>query len=1076
MNFSYLHNTIHVTRVFQVYDLDLISQNVYFQAENYTYPINYYVINYSRNNVNYQVINNQLINITTETPGLIKLTDNNFNGTLKVAYANYDATTINGLIDTYPLNYKVDITSSEYFINSNFNNYYRGYDLFTLAYEIESNTAYQIAANSLNYTYLQLSTINNTSYLYKKENFDNPLRYPGVRVEYDNSLTIPSTVTITRSSDSGLVNFCKIVMSSVDIKRKLVFENVTAQINFTNNSTINLEIFSNNLVNLTLTLFGANSTNYYNVFQIHGNNLQQLSFNINQFFSFNSIWNSLNNSVNLYSTNLATITQNQILTTITTTNINNLNCFVTSINFQIIRVIAGSAITNLNQVLNIGVATATLVLDNQTTTNLPLIIYRSTGLITLTIVDSNSVLWNTDLPTTNGIFTEYQLTTNVFPRFNASIFSVSFSAESNCTLDLFSVGSEISLLTSGIIYGASITDNNNFIHNLYIGTFKANINSNESVNYPGVVPFSNQSFISSNSILENSFQDCVYSVNYQSPYHANIFDSTGIIKNNQLQYLYDSLLNYNKQINGLMTPGYVIPYWNTDNFTKYCSYNTYQQSETVKLEPIYTKSGSAIASLNQIKYTKVFKKIGGIITSLNQIDTPKLYKIAGSAIGSLNQKTATKTVIINKKIYNFNQFTWLNYDPRNTEFLYYARTIESVARYLMIDKTNQNANIIVASFLNTINNLYVSTSSIQPPTDITTTGLNINYHNPGCAAIIGRIALWANLAGLDSTLTLELITNSFDYIESQFVNTGNMNGSWSNNQNNVTISGNSYKEYFNNYHSECILFLSELFANRNLLKYPYSENSNTFPNLVPDFIDNFSLSDYKNSTLKFTDNEQTLLYSNLSVGATLSLKYNLITSDKFDTLIQFWKSVSTVSCFQLPNTIWKHPSNITNYYSSYYWYFSERPQFNVRVSNSTNFIYNVEIKLTQALFNTQANNLLTSSTSGLNLDPDPIIVVPGQNQCINYNVTYQAVFNDGTIGNPAVANVYGKIIRTYVKNDIPDVGHYDSYGYMVCGGSPGGYPCDTTNNTHVLIVVDLTSKLQSIKILNISRFDGQIDT
>jgi hypothetical protein len=350
-----------------------------------------------------------------------------------------------------------------------------------------------------------------------------------------------------------------------------------------------------------------------------------------------------------------------------------------------------------------------------------------------------------------------------------------------------------------------------------------------------------------------------------------------------------------------------------------------------------------------------------------------------------------------------NQFNVFSF--QDSDFYNICLAVESVARYLKSKKSDSKAKTIVSSFLSFIDNFYKTRVSIQPPTEIKETGIEVNYHNPAIAAVIGRIAINANLAGIDSKLTAEIIKNSYDYIDLNYVESGLMLGSWSINQNNSVIDANTYKEYPSYYHFDCINFLSDLYLNKGVLKLGYFEGVAIFPEIVPEFIDNFKFPEYKNSTLKFTDNEQTIILNDKPVNAEITLKYNQISESRLQTLLSFWqRQGGKSSWFLLPDVIWKHPDLVTNAVNFHLsqWVFADKLPFNVRVASKDRGLWNLEIKLKQVL--AQSYNFIEDQNFDLNPAPEDLDIAieteynfPFGEPCTAYDIDLLVFHFDGRV-------------------------------------------------------------------------------
>ena len=377
-------------------------------------------------------------------------------------------------------------------------------------------------------------------------------------------------------------------------------------------------------------------------------------------------------------------------------------------------------------------------------------------------------------------------------------------------------------------------------------------------------------------------------------------------------------------------------------------------------------------------------------------------------------------------------------DPEFDDFTLVAKTVENVSKYLQLNPGDDISNKIVTNFLIFIQKYYIDNESNQPPTSV----LNpiSEFHNPANAALIGKIALYANLSGIDSSLTTNAMESCFDYVSSQYVGSGDsissMVGSWSKNQNTFSASSVTYREYTSDYHAECIDFLANLLKYGNFIKYPYVSSSDVFPSITPDYIDNIQLPGYKNAVNKFTDNEQTILFSNTGTGLEMTFKYSLIDATKLETLVNFWKiQGGKAGSFTLPTEIWKHPNvlknslNINNLKFS----FADTLNFDIRVADKTRGLWRLECKLVQTIRKvydkTRKFSIPPYFSGGTSKYPDDSVL-------FNVGITYDLV--NATTG--ALVDVSTPVIQ--VRGGIKSIAllHGVSEGVVVTGTKLDGSP------------------------------------
>ena len=168
-----------------------------------------------------------------------------------------------------------------------------------------------------------------------------------------------------------------------------------------------------------------------------------------------------------------------------------------------------------------------------------------------------------------------------------------------------------------------------------------------------------------------------------------------------------------------------------------------------------------------------------------------------------------------------NDFGWNGPDP-NTNWAPYAyRVLESAAHTWVAEPNNTRLKQIVMQFLRYLDDDYLARGSIAPITDFPENlPGEANYAEPHSASLIGRSALYANLAGGDPVVTFRLIKICYDYVESQYVSTGTMLGSFSAGQPVYNEGGTNYREYFVFWHAEIIEFLALLKKYKQDLTYP----------------------------------------------------------------------------------------------------------------------------------------------------------------------------------------------------------------------------------------------------------------
>lgn len=107
-------------------------------------------------------------------------------------------------------------------------------------------------------------------------------------------------------------------------------------------------------------------------------------------------------------------------------------------------------------------------------------------------------------------------------------------------------------------------------------------------------------------------------------------------------------------------------------------------------------------------------------------------------------------------------------------------------------------------------------NDLRPPTDFDFEGegVRVNYDNPNSAAKIGIVAIAANYRRIQTVASYEILENCCDYLESQFVTSGVMRGSWSAGQ---RLESGGFRQYWGEWHANCVLFYSYLWLYRRVV-------------------------------------------------------------------------------------------------------------------------------------------------------------------------------------------------------------------------------------------------------------------
>ncbi|EKU98050.1 hypothetical protein Lepto7375DRAFT_7309 [Leptolyngbya sp. PCC 7375] len=168
-----------------------------------------------------------------------------------------------------------------------------------------------------------------------------------------------------------------------------------------------------------------------------------------------------------------------------------------------------------------------------------------------------------------------------------------------------------------------------------------------------------------------------------------------------------------------------------------------------------------------------------------------------------------------------NDFGWNGPDPNTAWAPYAFRVLEANAHAWKNDRLNTRLKQITMQFLRFLDDDYLERNSKAPITDFPEDVRGqANYAEPHAASLIGRTALYANLAGGDPVVTFRVLKICFDYVRGQYVGSGNMLGSFSAGQPTYVEDGVTYREYFVFWHGEIIEFLALLKKYKQDLTYP----------------------------------------------------------------------------------------------------------------------------------------------------------------------------------------------------------------------------------------------------------------
>jgi hypothetical protein len=905
--------------VYKVYVGNLKFKNIYSPLiEGGTeYAIDYWVVNYSLEGVNYRVKPDGTRSQTTDAIGTIKLTTN-FTGTAKVAWSDYSGGTLSapisprqgqGLIEPYPFWQACVKPDGRTILNTAFDTYWWGFDAFELAFKHTNINSWRNAANSFKFTAQQSMLIENLSYYHKKEQTSYPFRYPGTQAFTTNNGSNPApTLTASREfTNNNQLGYLVLNMGSpvANSYPTLEFQNYIVQTQLTENvsifveTSINVDTILEIKLSISQDLFDT-SQEYIAYWKVTGNTVERnIDLTLNNFIRWGSsiCWHPkiAEEPIFTYSGNGGSVTYR----------IN--QDFVFS---------DGTKPLLIDVTLVKGAGFAGFGLNNCNFSNFPPSIrYEVEGNLKMRIKDSNDAYWYCTLP--SGDFVTFIGNWNQFTGTGTpgtgNIKEVVFEVDSgtarilchylvndtNYTLETIPI--------STTVYRASLVSKARTAHTLKIGTFRPQNNPLDKIPYvPGAVPFTRNTIRVPKSgggyetISDSWGQGMIY-MGYLSPYHQYIWGNK-LACDNQISMLTDSFTAYTNQsssrLRGLPQQVFLAALWDSAAFATYGE----------KLPPL------------------VKRMMGFLIPFIFD----KISNISG-----------------NSYIYKLNIFSWKGADPNTNWFPYAARVMESTARYVYANPNDQKAKALITQYLQFLLDDYNYRGSIAPLTDIVPESRpQSNYNEPHAAALIGRCALWANLAGLNVSLTTDVLDICYRYIISQYVGTGTMTGSFAAGQPNFTHSSITYKEYFSFWHGEIVEFLALLVKYNDFISYPSLSTPGIYPSVEPTKITSVKEANFKSSIFRFSDgNRQSLLNRKTQANKEITLEYFNVSEDELEIFTEFYRIHGTTELFALPSDV-----PILQRFRLYgstvlYWRIAQPISFDTVVANSNRGVFKFSITI-----------------------------------------------------------------------------------------------------------------------------------
>lgn len=398
------------------------------------------------------------------------------------------------------------------------------------------------------------------------------------------------------------------------------------------------------------------------------------------------------------------------------------------------------------------------------------IYYKHTGSAKLKITVDNKDYYR-NLPTssdyTAGRFdlTEFEDDDGKTPRAGVYIQKVEIQAiDGNCTTHVFWIAAAPqSLPVSCQTYKSAIVSRSTTAHTLWVGDFKAlNSPSNELPFHPGAVCYTCNVIDdgTGNGQTITAWQGTVFMLGYQYPeYYVRIGDWFRL--NNVLDAYLDSQKAYaqlaGRDTQGLFMPGYVWNMWSSGEYTTNGAVNVWT---TQTIDPSFFWAPYAYRA------NKASAQAWRMMVEGEYPGPPP------PNLGTLIAK-AEKTTM---------------------EFLYWA------------------------------NSYYVRRRSVKPATNIPVySDPFTGYEEPHASSLLGLAALEANIAGKgkNAAVTLRILKAALNHMDSQYLNSGLMAGSFTKGQPTFSdSSGNVYREQFGFWAGEQITLLAEINLKKGKLYYP----------------------------------------------------------------------------------------------------------------------------------------------------------------------------------------------------------------------------------------------------------------
>jgi hypothetical protein len=289
-----------------------------------------------------------------------------------------------------------------------------------------------------------------------------------------------------------------------------------------------------------------------------------------------------------------------------------------------------------------------------------------------------------------------------------------------------------------------------------------------------------------------------------------------------------------------------------------------------------------------------------------------------------------------------NEFVW---SVENSESAYNQyKPLESLAKDLYLNRSeNLQFKNILSNFLRHVL-AGLAANSDRPYTTYKESELpTVDYTDPGLSGLIGKIALYCNLAFLETETTLEIIQRCYDFLRSQFISSGVMSGTWSASQPNFVVSSTTYKEYNLEWHCEIVDFLTLCHKYQNEINFPYESPEGVYPAIPITRINEISESPYVGNKLTSDDGStQKQLKQIQYIGLEIEIYYERINDLALNVLSNFWIAIGgRAGVFSLPNLL-----QFADYRNNGEMFrFMNAPQFETFLGNQNIGLYNCTIRI-----------------------------------------------------------------------------------------------------------------------------------